>query len=186
MGAFGAEGGVGAVAGVDPGFVGEAGEEFGFYVVEEGLEVLLVAAGVADAAGEEGVAGEEVGRAGRVVVQEGDRTGVWPTRWITSRVISPKRMTSPSPTGSSVGTGMPSASSRPHDRGRAGLGDHLGEGLPVVAVLVGGDDLADAGRADQVQQRLRLVGGVDQHLLVGLPSSAAGTRCCSSARRRPC
>jgi len=54
MWTLGAQGGVGAVAWVDPGLVGEAVEQPGLHVVQEGLEVLLVAAGVADAAREPG------------------------------------------------------------------------------------------------------------------------------------
>jgi hypothetical protein len=52
VGAFGAQGGVVAVAGVDPGLVREFGEDPGFHVVEEAAEGLGVVVGVADAAGE--------------------------------------------------------------------------------------------------------------------------------------
>jgi site-specific DNA recombinase len=47
-----AEGGVVAVAGVEPGLVGEGAEELGLDVVDEGAEVVRIAPGVADAAGE--------------------------------------------------------------------------------------------------------------------------------------
>src|SRR3954452_654179 len=45
---------------------------------------------------------------------------------------------------------------------RAGASEHLGEPLPVVEVLVGGDDPAEPVVAQLTQQPVRLVGGVDQ------------------------
>src|SRR5690606_7312679 len=54
--------------------------------------------------------------------------------------------------------------------GAGGLDDG-GERLPVVPVPVGGHDGRDAVRADQLQQRLRLRGGVDQELLAGLAAA---------------
>src|SRR5690606_13482366 len=56
--AFGAEGAVVAVAGIEPGVVRQPVEDLPLDVVDEGLEVLLVAEGVADPAGEQRVAGE--------------------------------------------------------------------------------------------------------------------------------
>src|SRR4051794_29444764 len=46
VGAFGAERGVLAVARIEPGVVGEAVEQLVLHVVDQGREVLLVAAGV--------------------------------------------------------------------------------------------------------------------------------------------
>ena len=63
--------------------------------------------------------------------------------------------------------------------------DDVGQRPVVVPVLVGGDDGAQAGVADERQQLLRLGRGVDEHLVAGLAGSAAGRRCWTSARPRP-
>ena len=76
--ALGAEGRVVAVAGVEPRVVGEPVEDLGGHLVEELGEGVGVAEGVADPAGEQRVAGEEVRVAalgGRVVVEQRDRAG---------------------------------------------------------------------------------------------------------------
>src|ERR1700739_3442947 len=73
MRALVAEGGVAAVAGVDPGFVGQDVEDLLHDGVVEGCEAVGVLLRVADSAGEEAVAGKEVGVALGVVVEEGDR-----------------------------------------------------------------------------------------------------------------
>src|SRR4029450_9755100 len=57
---LGAEGGVVAVAGVEPRLVGERAEDLRLDVVDQGPEVVGVTSGVAHAAGEERVAGEQV------------------------------------------------------------------------------------------------------------------------------
>ena len=49
--------------------------------------------------------------------------------------------------------------------------DDLGERLPVVAVLVRGDDGRDAVVTDQPSRVARVVGRVDQELLVGGPAA---------------
>jgi hypothetical protein len=59
VGAFGADGGVVAVAGVEVGVVGEDVEESELDVVDQGLEVLW-AVGLAHSAREHAVAGEPV------------------------------------------------------------------------------------------------------------------------------
>src|SRR6478736_4799216 len=64
-----------AVAGVEPGLVGQPLEDLGLDLVDELDERRLVAERVADPAREERVAREEMGVAGRVVVQQGDRAG---------------------------------------------------------------------------------------------------------------
>jgi hypothetical protein len=56
VGALGAEGGVVAVAAVDPGLVGELAEELGLDPGKQGREARGVLLGVADAAGEQAVA----------------------------------------------------------------------------------------------------------------------------------
>src|SRR4051795_10578918 len=108
--------------------------------------------------------------------------GVWPTRWITSNAQSPTVIVSPSRS-VRVTTGMPAASSAcaseaaPVARvtsesacqwsgcwwggGRAGGPGPLGERLPVVRVLVGGDHGAQPGRADQLEQPGGVVRRVD-------------------------
>ncbi|CAM5692850.1 hypothetical protein SALBM311S_11119 [Streptomyces alboniger] len=53
----------------------------------------------------------------------------------------------------------------------AGGRDDLGERLPVVAVPVRGDDGRDAVVTDRAEQGVRVVGGVDQQLLVGGPAA---------------
>ena len=63
------------MAGVEPRLVGEPVEELGLHVVEQAAEVVGVAEGVADATGEERVAGEQVRVAVGVVVEQGDRAG---------------------------------------------------------------------------------------------------------------
>ncbi len=56
-------------------------------------------------------------------------------------------------------------------RARAGGLDDRGERLPVVAVLMRGDDGRDAVVTDHAQQRVRVVRGVDQQLLVRGPAA---------------
>src|SRR6202044_433341 len=78
--ALGAERGVLAVAGVDPGAVGQLAEHPLLEVVHELAEPLRVLLGVAGAAGEQGVSGEQVRlvgqRAARVVAQRDAARGV--------------------------------------------------------------------------------------------------------------
>src|SRR4051794_3433691 len=75
VGALVAEDRVVAVAGVEPGLVGEAVEDLGADVVEQRGEGVLVAEGVADATREQAVAGPQVRGAAGVVVQQ--RDGAW-------------------------------------------------------------------------------------------------------------
>src|SRR5215210_6477186 len=73
--ALGAQRRVVAVAGVEPGLVGEPVEQLGGDVVDQLPEGVVVVEGVADAAGEERVAGEEMRVPVRVVVEKGDGAG---------------------------------------------------------------------------------------------------------------
>src|SRR5438270_385922 len=71
--AHSAEGRIAAVAGIDPGVVRQLVEELVLDVVDQGVEVLLRTEGVADAAGEQAVAGEQV-RTVRSLVEQSDRS----------------------------------------------------------------------------------------------------------------
>src|SRR4051812_3268652 len=65
---------VAAVAGIDPGLVGQPAEQLGVDVVDQRGEPRRVLLRVADAAGEQAVAGEQV-RAVRAQVKQRDRAG---------------------------------------------------------------------------------------------------------------
>ena len=113
-----------------------------------------VAEGVADAAGEERVAGEQVRVAGRVVVQQGDRAGrVAGERDHLERAVADGdgvAVAAPrGSTGTPVCSVIASASGAPATTVGAGGGDDVGEGAVVVPVLVGGDDRGEPGVADQ-------------------------------------
>src|SRR3954462_11327719 len=72
---LGAQGRVLAVAGGEPGLVGEPVEQLRPYVVQQRPEVVRVPAGVPHATGEERVTGPQVRGSSRVVVQQRHRTG---------------------------------------------------------------------------------------------------------------
>jgi len=56
-------------------------------------------------------------------------------------------------------------------RASTGGPDHVGQGLPVVGVPVGGDHRGQPVRADEVEQALGLGRGVDQRLRAGAPTA---------------
>ena len=93
--------GVAAVAGVEPGLVGEPVEDLGLDLVDQLREGVRVAERVADAAGEERVAGEEVrgGRRGRRTAARSSRA-CGRRAAITSRCRSPTATVSPCSTAS--------------------------------------------------------------------------------------
>ena len=143
------------------------------------------ARGLADPAGEQRVAGEQVGYAGRVPVDQRDRAG---------RVTDQRHDLELDPADLdpvAVGElGVGRAGDRlgvvaPGRGPGAGGGHHLGEGLPVVPVPVRRDDLLQRGRrraarAAWLRRPRRRPGRARRSR--GTP---AGTRCCPSARPRP-
>ncbi len=127
--------------------------------------------GFSGAAGEEAVAGEEVGHAFGVAVDEGDRAGG------VAAEVDDLEFALAEAQGVAV---FEEVVGRHREGGRVlGVGGgvgaegtcHRAERLPVVGVLVGGDDGAQ-GRArgvgaDQVGDALGVVGGVDEQRIVG-------------------
>src|SRR5690606_24400471 len=166
-----AQGGVVAVAGVDPGLVRQYVEDLGLDVVDQAGERLRILVGVADTAREQAVAGEDVRMPVRVVVDEGDGARRVPDQ------VPCGEFDLPDPEGVAVvdqhvgrygdALGVVTAGVG----AGAGGGHHLGERLPVVPVPVGGDDGGDAVVADRAEQRAGVVGRVDQQLLVGGPAT---------------
>jgi hypothetical protein len=153
--ALGAERGVVAVAGVEPGVVGELVEDPRPHVVDQGRERLR-GGGLADAAGEEGVAGEEVGVAGGVVVGDGEGAG-----GVAAEVDDVEGDLAD---GEGVALGEQEVGRNRERLGVFGVGGGVGavgtgdraECLPVVGMLVGGEDGAQGGPvvgvADEVGQ----------------------------------
>lgn len=156
---------------VDPGLVRKQAEELRLDVVDQAREGLGILVRVAHPAGEEAVARENVRVAVRVVVDQGDRAGGVPHEMTGGQfdAAHPDRVPvldghvrrdgdalGVVPAGVGAGTGR---------------ADDVVQRLPVIAVAVGGDDGRDGVVADQPQQRLGLIGRVDQQLLVGGPTA---------------
>src|ERR1017187_4972978 len=94
--------------------------------------------------------------------------GVWPRRWMTEISVAPTGTASPLFTRVLTLTGSspaPSGGASPLGPGRR---LHLGQGLPVIPVPVRGDDPGHRRGPDDLQQRGRIVGRVDEHGLTGL------------------
>src|SRR3569833_2973575 len=166
VGAFLAEGGVLAVAGIDPGLVRQRPEDALLEVVHEPGEQLGVTPGVAGAAGEEAVAGEQV-RGVAVVVAQCERAGRVP-----AQVDDGQR--------AAADLDRAAVLDRLGDRQRQCLGvvrvgdqarvsgvDHGGEAVPVVLVAVRRDDARERTGADEPEQPVRLGRGADQDLFAG-------------------
>jgi DNA-binding transcriptional ArsR family regulator len=166
VGTFGAERGVTAVARVHPGLVGQAAEQLRADVAEQRREPLRVLLRVADAAGEQAVAGEQVRGLAVRLEQQRDRAG-----GVTDQVDGGQLdVTDPDRVAvvdqvfgrhrDAVRVGAAGVG------GRAGRLDDGAERLPVVAVLMRGDHGGQL-LAGEVQQRVGFIGGIDEHLLAG-------------------
>jgi DNA-binding transcriptional ArsR family regulator/uncharacterized protein YndB with AHSA1/START domain len=169
VGALDAERGVISVPGVDPGRVGERGEQALGHVGEQRGEV-RGRVGFAHPAGEQRVSGEHVRtvrqRAARVVQ---DRDAAWRVPAQVDEgyrhVTEPQHVAVLGPAGDRDGQVV--RVSRVRDYLRAGVLGHLGQRLPVIAVPVRGHDHAHRRLADHLDQAARLVGRVDQDALAG-------------------
>jgi hypothetical protein len=169
-----AEGGVTAVAGVDPGLVGQPVEDLRHHAVVQGREARLVLLGVANAAGEQAVAGEQVRRGAVGVDDQRDRP-----RGVADQVDHRQH-------GVAEGDGAAALHQlvgRDRYAGRvrrvrhgdgAGRRLHLGQALPVVAVLMRGHDLRHRGVADQLDQSRRLRRGIDEQPLAAAVDQQIG------------
>ena len=163
MRALNAERGVLAVPRVHPGAVRQLGEHPCLEVIHELAETLRVVLGVAGPAGEQGISGEQlrlVGERAACVVAERDAA-----RGVAAQVdhgqlgvADADRVAVPH----KVGGGH---RQRPRVLGMGGrlcagrLLDRL-QRLPVIPVLVRGDDRGQRGVPDQPQQGVGVVGGV--------------------------
>ena len=192
VGSLGAERRVVAVAGVEPGLVGQPVEDLGLDVVD--------AAGAKAASSPKvlptppGKSESPVNRCGwpsGVVVQQGDRAGRVAGERRSPRACRCRPATvSPSPhragsTATPVCSVIASASGAPATTVGAGGGDDVGEGAVVVPVLVGGDHGGEPGVADQRQQRRRARRRRRRAPARRCRGSAAGSSCWTSSGRRP-
>jgi NADPH:quinone reductase len=168
--ALGSDRGVLAVTGVHPGAVRQLGEHPLLEVVHELAEPLRVVLGVAGPAREQRIAREQVRPAGQLasrVVVERDAAGSVAAQVDDGQlgIADRDRVAVPD----QVGDGH---RQRARVRGMGGrpCPGCLLNGLqrrPVVPVLVRGDDPGQRGAADQPQQRVGVVRGVDQQQFPG-------------------
>ena len=164
--ALGAERGVLAVPGVHPCGVREPAEDLVGHVVDQGREASRVLLRVAHAAREQAVAGEQVRlRAGRIAKRDAAGRVTAQVDDGQRRVAEPYRVAVPDEL---IGRHRDAGCvKRMRDGGRAGRLAHLCQRLPVVGMLMGGDDPSHRGVADHLKQPLWLGGRVDEQPFPG-------------------
>ncbi len=164
---LGPQRGVVPVPRVHPGGVGQPVEDLADHAVVQGREALRVLLGVADPAGEQAVACEQVRlrTTGRVAQRDAAWRVADQVNHRQRRVAEPDRV--PVLDELVCRHRDPRRVQRVRDRGGAGRRAHRRQCLPVVGMLVRGHDPLDRRGADHLKQPLRLGRGIDQQPLPG-------------------
>ena len=158
------------VAWVDPGLIWQFSEELGLHPVEQGLEAGWIPPGVAHSTRKQAVPGEQVGWAFGIVVDEGDGTIGVPDQMDHPQAQFPDLQDTAFLEHHVGWHRDPRSINRMGHGGGPGGCHDLGERIPMVLMLVGGDHRLQ-GVAGQRDQSRRFGCGIDQRLLACIPAT---------------